>query len=312
MFSRVLSLALAAGAAAAAAAAAPAQKPAPPGPPPIRLVPAPPAPPAPPRAQPGEARPLSSRLRVVSGPDWSDPDIYPARARRLEQQGAVGFVLLVGTDGRPRSCTITESSNFAELDAGTCRLAMTMRFDRPAAETQARLRVVWLLAPDPMPFEAQRMVATIRFAGGAVSGCALDGNGPLFAEWARVACRTFGLEAEYYFGGYRHVALRATVVVDLVPDGTAVPPPPAGRGRQTAIRRTAFSVDAAGDPGECRTLEDRGFGAPRIDHADACGFFLARGFEFVEIVPDPEAQPRRGTVIVRVLQELPPTVPPRR
>jgi TonB family protein len=249
---------------------------------------------------------------VIGGPDWSDPDIYPAAARRLEQQGAVGFVLLVGTDGRPRSCTISSSSGFAELDAGTCRLAMTMRFARPAAETTTRLRVAWLFAPDPMPFVAQRMTATIGFRGGDVSSCALDGNGPLFAEWARVACRTFGLEADYYFGAYRRFALGAIVTVDLVPDGMPLPPAPPPAFRQTAIRRTAFTLDASGNLGDCRTLEDRGFGRPRIDHADACGFFLSRGFEFVAAEPDAEAEPRRGTVVVRVFQELPPTAHPLR
>lgn len=281
------------------AAAGTAQTPSP-APPPIIYTPGPPAPPAPPPFVP-PPRPLSPGLRVIGGPDWSDPAIYPAAALRAEQEGPVGFVLLVGTDGRPRTCTISESSGFAELDAGTCRLAMRMRFTRPAAETPTLIRVVWLLAPDPMPFAAQRMVATLDLAGGEVSGCTLAGSGPLFDEWARVACRTFGLEREYYLGPRRLAARRATVVVDLVPEGGAVAPPPVNRGTLTALRRTAFSVSDSGDPGECRTLEDRGFGRPRIDHADACGFFLARGFEF-DAAPE-GTEPRRGTVEVRVMIE---------
>jgi TonB family protein len=278
-------------------------------PPPIIY--APPAPPAPPFRPPPPPRPLNSGLRVIGGPDWGDPAIYPAAALRRDQEGAVRFELAVGTDGRPRTCTIVESSGFAELDDGTCRLALTMRFSPPREETRTRLRIVWLLAPDPMPFEPQRMVATLDFVGGgAVTGCTLEGHGPLFDNWARVACRTFELEADYYFGARRWGASRATVVVDMVPGGMAVPPVPTGRGPIIAVRRTAFSVDADGDPGACRTLLDRGFGRPRIDHADSCGFFLARGYEFVRAAED--ADPRSGIVEVRVMLEAAKAPPSRR
>jgi TonB family protein len=302
MISRPVSLMLAAGLAAAPAAAGAVVQAASPSPAPIVHRPGPPAPPGPPPILAPPARPFAGGVRLVDGPDWSDPSIYPAEALRAEQQGAVAFALLVGTDGRPRTCTIIESSGFSELDSGTCRLGMTMRFTRPAAETRTRLRVVWMLAPEEMPFEAQRMVATLDLHEGAVTGCTLDGSGAVVAQWARVACRTLELEREYYLGARRWGARRATVVVDLVPAGAAVPPQPAGRGQVTAVRRTAFTVDSAGDPGECRTLEDRGFGRPRIDHADACGFFLSRGFGF-DAAPEDAAEPRRGTVEVRVMVE---------
>lgn len=272
-------------------------------PPPIIFAPpAPPAPPAPRPNAPPSPRPLSSGLRVIGGPDWGDPAIYPAAALRDEHEGPVAFELLVERNGRPSTCTIVSSSGSGHLDSGTCALAMTMRFAPPAEPTRTRIRVVWLLAGDPMPFVAQRMLATIEFAGGAVASCTLDGGGPLFDEWARVACRTFEIEADYYFGARRWSARRATVAVDMVPDGSAAPPAPAGRGELVAVRRTAFSVDSAGDPGSCRTLEDRGFGRPRLDHADACGFFMAEGFEFVADERE-DAEPRRGTVTVRVLIE---------
>lgn len=299
MISRRLSLCL--GAAAAIADTAQAQKPPAPVPtPPPMLRVAPPAPP-PPRVLPPPSGRLAPQLQVIDGPDWSDPDIYPPAARRLEQEGAVRFEMRIGRDGRPLSCAVVESSGHAELDAGTCRRALTMRFAPIAEETAMRGRVVWLLAPDPMPFAAHRMVATLDLERGEVSSCRLAGSGPLFEAWARVACRTFYLETDYYLGARRWTSRRATVVVDLVPDGTAVRPAPAGRGTQTALRRTAFTVDANGDPGNCRTLADRGFGQPRIDHADACGFFLSRGYEFEAAAED--APPRSGTVEVRVLTE---------
>jgi len=306
MISRRFRLALGTAAIALPAVVA-AQQPPVAAPPP--LIYAPPVPPAPPAPRPNAPpfRPIASGLRVTGGPDWGDPAIYPAAALRLDQEGAVRLELAVGTNGRPRGCTIVESSGHAELDAGTCRLAMTMRFSAPPEEARTRFRIVWLLAPDPMPFEPQRLVATLDLAGAAVTGCTLDGNGPLFRQWARVACRTFEIEADYYFGPRRWSARRATVVVDLVPDGMPVPPVPAGRGPISAIRRTGFAVDAGGDPVACRTLLDRGFGRPRLDHADACGFFLARGYEFVPL--EAEAQPRSGTVEVRVMLEA--ATPPR-
>jgi hypothetical protein len=176
-----------------------------------------------------------------------------------------------------------------------------MRFAPPGVQHTVRTRIVWVLAPDPMPFVPHRMVATLDLANGEVANCSLAGRGPLFDFWSRFACRTFALEVDYYLGPRRWSSRRATIVVDLVPERIAAPLPPAGRGAQTAVRRTAFTVDANGDPGGCRTLTDRGFGRPRIDHADACGFFLARGFEFEEAADG--AAPRSGLVEVRVLQE---------
>jgi TonB family protein len=300
MNSRRLSLLLGAAAVVAGPAQAEAQSPPVPMPPPIMRPAAPPPPPPPMRAPaPPPPRPLAPQLRPVAAPDWSDPDIYPAAALRLGQEGAVRFELRVGRNGRPIGCTVVESSGHAELDDGTCRLALTMRFAPVAAETTLRTRIVWLLAPDPMPFVPHRMVATLDLEGGNVANCALAGSGPLFETWARVACRTFELEAAYYLGVRRWTARRARIVVDLLPDGAAVPPPQVGT--PIALRRTAFTVDANGDPGNCATIVDRGFGRPRIDHADACGFFLARGFEFVEAAEG--APPRSGMVEVRVLIE---------
>ncbi|HEX8365809.1 MAG TPA: energy transducer TonB [Allosphingosinicella sp.] len=294
------------------AGAAPAAQPvAPPpiyAPPPFR--PAPPPPPAPPRDW-SAPRPRTPGLEVVGGPDWGDPDIYPLRARALEQEGPVSFVLLVGTDGRPRSCELTASSGYFELDDATCTLGMTMRFARPRTETRVPFRVVWMLSPEAIPFEPQRMVAWLDLAGGRVVGCTLSGTGGLVDEWRRVACRTFGVEAEYYLGARRWTSRRAMIVVDFLPEGTIPPSLVFGTGTLIAVRRTGFEIDPDGDPGACRTLEDRGFGRPRIDHADACGFFLSRGHTFAEAEED--APPRRGRIEVRVLAEpAPPRRTPRR
>jgi len=277
---------------------------APPGAPPIAVAP-PVLRPVPPRdwppPPPPRDRPRMPGLEVVGGPDWSDPDIYPLAARAQGQEGPVSFELIVGTDGRPQSCAVTSSSGYAELDRATCGLGMRMRFARPQLETRVPFRVVWMLSPEAIPFEAQRMVAALDLAGGSVVGCTLSGTGGLVDDWRRVACRTFALEAEYYLGARRWTSRRATVVVELLPEAAALPPLAGGAGYEIAVRRTDFEVDADGDPRGCRTVEDRGFGRPRIDHADACGFFLSRGHTFAEAEED--APPRRGRIEVRVLAE---------
>lgn len=309
MISRRIFLAMAAFAGSATAAGAqPASPPPVYAPPPFRPV-APPAPPSAPDWQPPPPR--IPGLEVIGGPDWGDPEIYPRRSRALEQEGPVAFELIVGTDGRPRTCKVTASSGHVELDDATCTLGMTMRFARPPQDTRMAFRVVWMLSPEAIPFEAQRMMATLELREGRVAACALSGEGALVEEWRKVACRTFGLEAEYYLGPRRWTSRRATVVVDLVPDGSALPPLAAGGATEVAVRRTAFEVNRRGFPGECRILENRGFGRPRIDHADACGFFLSRGYTFAEAEED--APRRRGRIEVRVLaQPMPQGRAPRR
>lgn len=259
-------------------------------------------PPAPPQASDRQPPPpRTPGLEVIGGPDWGDPEIYPRRSRALEQEGLVGFELIVGTDGRPRSCKVTASSGHVELDDATCSLGMTMRFARPRQDTRMPFRVLWMLSPEAIPFEAQRMVATLDLHDGRVGACTLSGTGTLVEEWRKIACRTFGMEAEYYLGARRWTSRHATVVVELVPDGSALPPFPSGRAAEIAVRRTAFEVNRRGFPGACQILENRGFGRPRIDHADACGFFLSRGYTFAEAEED--APRRRGRIEVRVLAE---------
>lgn len=281
-----------------AAAGPPASPPPVYAPPPFRPM-APPVPPPAPELQPPPPR--IPGLEVIGGPDWSDPGIYPYRSRALEQEGPVAFELIVGTDGRPRTCKVTASSGHVELDDATCTLGMTMRFARPPQDTRMPFRVVWMLSPEAIPFEAQRMTATLELREGRVAACEVSGTGALVEEWRKLACRTFGIEAEYYLGARRWTSRRATVVVDLVPDGSALPPLPSGSAAEVAVRRTAFEVSRGGFPGGCRILENRGFGRPRIDHADACGFFLSRGYSFAEAEED--SPQRRGRIEVRVLTE---------
>jgi protein TonB len=84
-------------------------------------VPAPPAGPPPPAA--GGMIPARPRAPLASLFSVED---YPGEAFRNRQQGAVGFRLQVGPDGRVKGCAIISSSGFESLDSTTCRL-LTLR-----------------------------------------------------------------------------------------------------------------------------------------------------------------------------------------
>lgn len=67
-----------------------------------------------PRFTPRAAAPLGMPGRWVSDSD------YPAAALHRGEQGAAGFEVTIGPDGRVRDCRITRSSGSASLDAATC------------------------------------------------------------------------------------------------------------------------------------------------------------------------------------------------
>lgn len=67
-----------------------------------------------PRFTPRAAAPLGAPGKWVSDAD------YPAAALHRGEQGAAGFELTIGPDGRVRDCRITRSSGSASLDAATC------------------------------------------------------------------------------------------------------------------------------------------------------------------------------------------------
>ncbi|MEI6641101.1 MAG: TonB family protein [Novosphingobium sp.] len=63
---------------------------------------------------PRAAKPIGAPGKWVSDAD------YPTSAMRRGQQGAAGFELTIGQDGRVRDCRITRSSGSGDLDAATC------------------------------------------------------------------------------------------------------------------------------------------------------------------------------------------------
>lgn len=81
--------------------------------------------------------------------DFIKSSDYPTNSLKRAEEGITGYRLTLDINGRPTSCTVTESSGFKDLDDATCRLIMERaRFDMssvPVTNTQATYsqRVKW-------------------------------------------------------------------------------------------------------------------------------------------------------------------------
>jgi protein TonB len=51
---------------------------------------------------------------------WVTPNDYPGAELRAEHEGATGFELSIGADGKVQSCRVTVSSGFPALDTAAC------------------------------------------------------------------------------------------------------------------------------------------------------------------------------------------------
>jgi TonB family protein len=115
-----------------------------------------PPPPPPPRrlGKGGKARPARGLAPL---PQLFSSDDYPAAALRAEEEGAVGFRLDIGKDGRVAGCTVTGSSGSSALDSTTCALLTARARFSPALDRKGRPvadsfsgRIVWRI-PEPEP-----------------------------------------------------------------------------------------------------------------------------------------------------------------
>ena len=87
-----------------------------------------PVPPAP-HFNPGPAKPKDM-------PTWVTITDYPSKLKGGEA-GVTAIQLIVGSNGRPKSCTITASSGFTELDRLACKLLKGRAHFRPAFDDEA-------------------------------------------------------------------------------------------------------------------------------------------------------------------------------
>lgn len=246
--------------------------------------------------------PTAKPGRVLETPDWSDSRNYPKDAQRKNQEGSVFAELLIGVSGKPEACRILKSSNFVELDVGTCALMMKIRFE-PARDSQGTAiqshlarDVIWLLT-DPRPFASSALRARLNIKDGHQESCEIaDGDGPYVIAWGALACRLL-TDLPYYFGSHAGDTASATVEFRLnAGDHAAALDAPWPPGAPIAAEKLSFTVDGEGYANPCMPVEHTGFGPH--DVADtACGTLL-NILEFS--LPAREETPLRGTFETRV------------
>ena len=251
-----------------------------------------------------EIWPTARAGAVRATPDWSDYRIYPRAALRKDQEGLVVPELLVGPDGTPVACRIVKSSQFAELDAGSCSLMMQMRFEpaRDAVGLPVPSRysrpLLWGLT-DPRPFASSMISARVSIEHGRFTRCeVIGGEGPYVAYWSALACYTFR-DPAYFFGARKDENLDATIEVRLdAGDGAPFLHRPARGGLLSAEEKVSFAIDAAGAASNCTPLISRGFGPRGMNNLSPCGRLLSTLW-FKD--PPKNAPPKRGLFETRVL-----------
>ncbi|MXO64222.1 energy transducer TonB [Altericroceibacterium endophyticum] len=113
----------------------------------------PPAVPSPSPSVTPAATPEAASPRNNPG-SWATPNDYPSRALREGQEGVASFRVVVGSDGKVRSCEITASSGHALLDKATCdNVTRRARFNPAKNDSGAKVvgtyssRIRWTI-PD--------------------------------------------------------------------------------------------------------------------------------------------------------------------
>ena len=66
------------------------------------------------------------------------PDDYPIQSLVHDEVGRVRFGVVVGTDGRVKTCTILGSSGHPRLDAQTCAIMQARLRFKPALDAQGQ------------------------------------------------------------------------------------------------------------------------------------------------------------------------------
>lgn len=240
---------------------------------------------------------------VKATPDWSDPRLYPMSAQKKNEEGSLSAALLVGSNGVPQDCRILKSSTFADLDAGTCKLMMQMRFE-PAHDARGdpipsaySRDVNWLLI-DPRPFASSTLKMRASISDGRQISCqVVGGEGPYVLAWSTLACPLLK-DLPYYFGA--HASKRANVSVEFrldAGDGALFLNRPWDAAPLIASEKVSFSVDKEGEPSECTTLSTNGFGPRNPTDTSPCPSLLGLLWFYP---PEPNAPPRKGFLETRV------------
>lgn len=238
---------------------------------------------------------------IISTPDWSDFRIYPKAALDRDEEGRVQARIIIGADGVPRRCDVTSTSNFKELDAGTCELMMKMRF-KPARDSKGGLiqssyqrSSEWRLT-EPARFEPGTLTVSAQIRNGLLNTCdILRVSGPYEDIWRRTAC-SFLTDTPYFFKASAISSANAVVEVKIDPrEPSEKGPTPQTSDTPVAAEKIAFEIDGGGNPVNCKPLEQFGFGPRGLNNLSPCGRFLSS--LWFEVSP---GMPKRGTIETRV------------
>jgi hypothetical protein len=87
----------------------------------------------------------AAMIESFTGPDvagnsdsWITVADYPRDALLKGEQAYPGFMIVVGIDGKPKSCRITSASAYPNLDRYTCALMMARSRFKPALDNAGR------------------------------------------------------------------------------------------------------------------------------------------------------------------------------
>ena len=228
-----------------------------------------------------EAWPTTSPGAILATPNWSDYHIYPQDALEKDEQGRVLPEIWIGRDGRPKACRILASSYFPELDTGTCKLMMLMRFE-PArnasgdpVESHYSRFASWRLTEE-LPFRSAALRTHITLTNNQMRVCDVEeAEGPYIDLWTGGACSIFD-DRKYYFAGRADQALTATIEIRLdAGDGAAFIQQPWSPGIVIASEKIAFAINSSGDASECVPIERHGFGPRGLNNLSPCGRLLS-------------------------------------
>lgn len=273
-----------------------------------------------PRPEPrAPARPVTP---IDPPQSWVAGDNYPPAARSAHVTGTTGFRLDVDAAGKVRECTVLVPSGSGLLDKATCGLLSRRARFNPAQDAAGRRipgkyvgSFAWAIADTPALLDNWLVVSRIGFdAAGEVEACSTASQGP--AVTAADPCSQM---ADLPPDQRRKLLgdAKGPVVIEMVeeqrvegvpmriaPDGTA------GTGPAIYRRRIAFAVDAKGEVGACRVLEQSGEDLlhyaryachPGLRYPDAGkGGKVTQSFSVTRRIappaPPPDAAPKEDTV----------------
>ena len=76
----------------------------------------------------------STPATPVAPHSWFTKLDYPSDALGAGAQGATEFQILIGNDGKPKSCQIIKSAGHPSLDEATCKIVMRRARWKPALD----------------------------------------------------------------------------------------------------------------------------------------------------------------------------------